>query len=83
MEGEIAGKREGRKEGRKKEGKTEEGQKEGSFLLVNKRNKLNTAQSIKIPSHYPVDLVSPAGINYPSHQGYSMSESSGIKCVDL
>lgn len=57
MEGEIAGKREGRKEGRKKEGKTEEGQKEGSFLLVNKRNKLNTAQSIKIPSHYPVDLA--------------------------
>lgn len=35
-----------------------------------------------MPSHYPIDLVSPVGINYPSHQSYSMSESSDIKCVE-
>lgn len=45
-----------RREGRKNEGKKKEGWKEEVYLLMNKRNKLNTVQSMKIQLHYPLGI---------------------------
>lgn len=49
--------KEEKEEGRRRK---EQWWEEGQTLLVSKRNnKLNTVQSIKIPPHYCIDLVSP------------------------